>query len=162
MKNLSFMGIGPKIGAIVLPWLTLAIFFSTKFRSTFVYFEDVNRILFFAGLVILITGSVMYLLTIPLLLNGLKHTKLITSGTYYLCCNPLYTSILLLIIPGISLMMNSWLVLTTSVVGMIFCKIYIKQEYAEMEKFFGDDYRKYRNETPEFFPFPVKKLSGTL
>ncbi len=74
-----------------------------------------------------------------------------------LCCNPLYASFLLLIIPGISLMMNSWLIMTTSIAGYIVFKIVIRSEYTEMEKFFGDEYIKYRKSTPEFFPFPVKK-----
>jgi protein-S-isoprenylcysteine O-methyltransferase Ste14 len=99
----------------------------------------------------------MYLLTAPALLKGLKETRLVTTGTYYLCCNPLYSSLLLIIIPGISFMMNSWLVVTTSIVGYILFRIFIKSEYAEMEKFFGDDFIRYRAETPEFIPLPVKK-----
>jgi protein-S-isoprenylcysteine O-methyltransferase Ste14 len=158
MKKLNFMGIGPKVGIVVLPWLAIAIFFSMKFRSSFTFIEDVNKILFLVGLVLLIIGSVMYLLTIPSLLNGLKNTKLITTGTFYLCCNPLYGSIILLIIPGVSFMMNSWLVLTTSLIGIILCKIFIKSEYAEMEKFFGDEFIRYKDKTPEFLPFPVKKI----
>jgi protein-S-isoprenylcysteine O-methyltransferase Ste14 len=103
-------------------------------------------------------GSIMYILTIPVLLSGLKNTKLITTGTYYLCCNPLYTSIMLLLIPGISFMMNSWLVLTTSLTGIILCKIFIKSEYVEMEEFFGDEFRRYKDRTPDFIPFPLKKI----
>jgi protein-S-isoprenylcysteine O-methyltransferase Ste14 len=90
------------------------------------------------------------------------NSKLITTGTYYLCCNPLYASIILMVIPGVSLMMNSWLVMTTSIVGYILLKIFIKSEYAEMEDFFGEDFRKYRNETLDFFPLPVKKLFRAL
>jgi len=90
-------------------------------------------------------------------LKGLKKTKLITTGTYYLCCNPLYASIIIFLIPGISLMMNSWIIITTSIIGYPLCKIFIKSEYVEMEKFFGDDFRKYRAETPEFLPFPYRK-----
>jgi len=157
MNKLNFMGIGPKIGGVALPWLAIAIFFTLKFKSSFIYFEDGTKILFLIGLALVITGSIMYFLTVPALLKGLKETKLVTAGTFYLCCNPLYTSIILFIIPGISLMMNSWLVLTTSIVAFTLFKIFIKSEYAEMEKFFGDDYRKYKAKTPEFFPFPIKK-----
>jgi protein-S-isoprenylcysteine O-methyltransferase Ste14 len=158
MKKLNFMGIGPKVGIIVLPWLAVVIFLTVKFKSSFAYFADSNRILFFTGLVIVIAGSLIYFLTVPVMLKGLIKTKLITTGTYYLCCNPLYASIILLIIPGLSLMMNSWLILTTSIIGYILLKTFIKSEYEEMEKVFGDDFRKYRLETPEFFPLPYKKL----
>jgi protein-S-isoprenylcysteine O-methyltransferase Ste14 len=158
MKRMSFMGIGPKVGVIVLPWLAVAIFLAIKFKASFAYSADVHRILFFFGLSLVVAGSLLYFLTVPSMLKGLINTRLITTGTYYLCCNPLYASIILFIIPGVSLMMNSWLVLTTSIVGYVLLKVFIKSEYEEMEKLFGDDYRKYRNETPEFFPFPVKKI----
>jgi protein-S-isoprenylcysteine O-methyltransferase Ste14 len=157
MNKLHFMGIGPKIGGIALPWLAVAIFFTIKFKNTFAYFEERNKILFFFGLAILITGLILYFLTVPVLLKGLKETKLVTNRSFYLCCNPLYMAIILFIIPGTSFMMNSWLVLTTSIVAFTLFKVFIKSEYAEMEKFFGDDYRKYRAETPEFFPFPIRK-----
>jgi protein-S-isoprenylcysteine O-methyltransferase Ste14 len=157
MKKLNFMGIGPKVGLVVLPWLAVAIFLSVKFRSSFTYFADARKILFFSGLVLIVIGSILYFLTIPYLMKGLKNTELITTGTFYLCCNPLYASIILFIIPGLSLLMNSWLILTTSVAGFILMKLFIKSEYEEMERFFGDNFKKYRLETPEFFPFPVKK-----
>jgi uncharacterized membrane protein len=109
MNKLNFMGIGPKVGVIVLPWLAIAIFLTMKFKSSFAYFADINRIMFFSGLAIVIAGSILYFLTIPALLKGLKNTKLITNSTYYLCCNPLYASIILLIIPGVYLMIHGLL-----------------------------------------------------
>ena len=151
------MGIGPKVGRIVLPWLAASIFFSLKFKSPFTYPGEENRIIFYSGLALVILGSILYVLTIPALLKGLKETKLVTTGTFYLCCNPLYSAIILFIIPGVSLMMNSWLVLTTSIVGFALLKVFIKSEYVEMEKFFGNDFRKYKADTPDFLPFPVKK-----
>lgn len=157
MNRLNSMGIGPKIGGIILPWLAVAIFLTLRYKNSFTYFKDGSKFLFFFGLALVIIGSIMYFLTAPALLKGLKETKLITTGTYYFCCNPLYSSIILFIIPGISFMMNSWLILTTTVIGFPLCKIFIKSEYLEMERFFGDDFRKYRANTPEFLPFPVKK-----
>lgn len=158
MKKLNFMGIGPKIGIIVFPWLIITILLSVKLKETFLISARGDRLLFYAGLVLVIAGALLYFLTVPALLKGLKETRLMTSGTFYLCCNPLYTSILLFIIPGVSLMMNSWIVLTTSIAGYILFKMSIRKEYEEMEEFFGDDFRKYRSETPEFFPFPFRKL----
>ena len=157
MNKLNFMGIGPKIGGITLPWLAVAIFLSLRFKNSFTYLDHRSKVIFFCGLGMLIMGTLLYLFTIPSLMKGLKETKLVTTGTFYLCCNPLYSSIILFIIPGISLMMNSWLVLTTSIVGFTLLKVFIKSEYKEMEKFFGNDYRQYKAETPDFLPFPLKK-----
>lgn len=157
MNKLNFLGIGPKIGVVALPWLALSIFFSLKFKDVFAYLETGNRILFFTGLAVTIAGAILYFVTAPALLKGLKETRLVTAGGYYLCCNPLYAAIILLIIPGVSLIMNSWLVLSTSIIAYLLFRTFIKSEYAEMEKFFGEEYRKYRAETPEFIPLPVKK-----
>jgi protein-S-isoprenylcysteine O-methyltransferase Ste14 len=151
------MGAGPKIGIIVLPWLAGSIFLTLKFRNAFVFSDNAARTLSLIGFGWLIVGIIIYLLTVPVLLKGLKTTKLMKTGTFYLCSNPLYSSIILFILPGISLMMNSWLVLTTSVIAFASFRIFIKCEYEELEKFFGDDYRKYRKVTPEIFPFPYKK-----
>ena len=73
----------------------------------------------------------------------------------------LYSAGLVLLILGLAFYFSTvpllWLVLTTNITGYIAFKVVIKKEYTEMEKFFGEEYRKYRAITPEFFPFPVKK-----
>lgn len=160
MEKLNFYGVGPKIGRIVLPWLAVTIIISLIFKGSFKYLPDEKRILFFVGLALVILGFIMYFSTIPALLRGIKETTLITKGAFYLCCNPLYTAIILFLIPGTSFMMNSWLLLTTSVVAYIVFKIYIRGEETELENFFGESYTTYRSSTPEFFPFPVKKMFG--
>jgi protein-S-isoprenylcysteine O-methyltransferase Ste14 len=105
----------------------------------------------------MIFGLGFYFSTVRLLLKGLRETRLVTNGAFSLCQNPLYSSIILFIIPALSLIMNSWLILTSCIVGYIMFKIYIKKEYTELEHIFGEDYIKYRNETPEFFPWASKK-----
>jgi protein-S-isoprenylcysteine O-methyltransferase Ste14 len=157
MNKLNFLGIGPIIGGVALPWLAVSILLSMRFKAVFVFPDTWNRVIFIAGLVLVSLGVLMYLFIAPALLRGLKETRLITGGAYHLYRNPLYAAIILFIIPGTSFLLNSWLVLTTSLVAFTLFKVYIKREYAEMEKLFGEQYRKYRTETPEFFPIPVKK-----
>jgi len=156
MEKLNFYGVGPKIARVFIPWLFLSIIFSFVFKHKFV-FSDQGKTLFIIGLIITLTGLVLYFATLPLLLKGINDCRLVTQGAFSLCSNPLYSSIMLLIIPGTSLMINSWLVLTSSLIGYIMFKVNIKYEYKEMEKFFGEEYRKYRRETPEFFPLPLRK-----
>jgi protein-S-isoprenylcysteine O-methyltransferase Ste14 len=68
----------------------------------------------------------------------------------------LAVAVLLFIIPALSLLLNSWLVLASNVVGYIVLKIFIGHEYLELEKFFGEEYLKYKSKTREFFPLPIK------
>jgi len=157
MPKLNFLGIGPRIASVLLPWLVLSIILSTRYKSVFAIASGKSLPLLIIGIVLLTFGLVFYGSTVRLLLKGLNETRLVTNGAYSVCQNPLYSSIILFIIPALSLILNSWLVLTSSVIGYLLFKINIRKEYIELEKFFGDDYKKYRSETPEFFPFPVKK-----
>jgi protein-S-isoprenylcysteine O-methyltransferase Ste14 len=157
MNKLNFLGIGPKIAIILIPWLAATIVMSCLHIDTFKFVHDGSLLLSIAGVILLIIGIIFYLSTVTTLLKGLKETRLMTTGTYGLCQNPLYASLILMIIPALSLLLNSWLILTSCIVGFIIFKRFIRQEYEELEKFFGDNYLKYKNQTPEFFPFPVKK-----
>jgi protein-S-isoprenylcysteine O-methyltransferase Ste14 len=159
MNKLSFFGIGPKMATILLPWITATIILSSNNNRLFVYTAGDNTFLLLAGIGIMTAGLVFYFSTIRFLLKGLKETKLMTAGPYRLCQNPLYSSIILCMIPALSLMLNSWLVLTSSIVGYILFKRFIRNEYAELEKIFGEDYLKYKKTTSEFIPFLSKSGS---
>jgi protein-S-isoprenylcysteine O-methyltransferase Ste14 len=160
MEKLSFFGVGPKIARITLPWLALTIVMTLIKKELFVFTVANVLLVRDIGYAILGTGLLLYFVTVRKLLKGLKETKLVTTGGFYLCQNPLYASLILMIIPGIAVISNSWLILTTSVIGFIMFKVHIGSEYKELERIFGESYLKYKRETPEFFPFPVKKLFG--
>jgi protein-S-isoprenylcysteine O-methyltransferase Ste14 len=156
MNKLSFFGIGPKIGKILLPWLAVTIILSCT-TNLFTFTPENTRVLKIAGTVLMIFGLIFYFSTLRILLKGLKETRLLTKGSFSLCQNPLYAAIILFMIPALAMLLNSWLVLTSSLVGYIIFKLHIKHEYEMLEKFFGEEYLKYKRETPEFFPLPVKK-----
>jgi protein-S-isoprenylcysteine O-methyltransferase Ste14 len=156
MKKLNFLGIGPKVAAIVLPWLTLTIVLSSIYKEQFVYSISASDEVLVFGIILMTIGLSLYFSTVKLLMKGLKETKLVTTGAYSLCQNPLYTSFVLFIIPALSLILNSWLILTTSVAGYILFSIFVRHEYKELESVFGEEYLRYKSTTPEFFPNPFK------
>ena len=161
MEKLKFLGIGPKMVVITFPYLAIAIALSIVYFPLFRFAEDPGKIIRFFGILILLGGIVFYGFTANSLIRGLRKTQLLTSGTYSLCQNPLYAAFILMILPGLALILNSWLVLLTSLVMYVPFKIYIHQEYEEMERFFGDEYLEYRKNTPELIPFPLKKWFGS-
>ena len=157
MNKLNFLGIGPKIAIVLLPWLGTSIIISCLYRDTFNYTRESSQILLAGGIVMMAAALIFYLSTVRMLLKGLRETRLMTKGPYRLCQNPLYASMIIGIIPALSLLLNSWLILTSSVVGYFLFKLFIKSEYAELEKFFGEDYLKYKKNTPELFPIPKRR-----
>jgi len=160
MKKLNTLGIGPKIGIVTIPYFLVTLFLSIYYKDIFRVCTTFDRPLYIAGIILLVIGLVFYAVTVRLLLKGIKTTTLMTTGTYYLCQNPLYAGIMLMILPSVSFLLHTWLILTTSLVAYIIFKINIKSEYLEMESFFGEAYLAYKKNTPELFPFPFKKWFG--
>ena len=156
MDKLNFLGIGPKIAVVLLPWLGTSIVLSCTDMRLFKYMSETSDFMIVAGIAIMLLGLIFYFSTVKMLLKGLKETRLMTKGPYSCCQNPLYASLILFIIPALSLLLNSWLIFTASIAGYILFKLFIRSEYIELEKFFGDDYLKYKRETPEFIPFLTK------
>lgn len=156
MKKMDFYGVGPKIGRILIPWWAVTIILSLTTHS-FRITPERSTTLTIIGAAYLALGLIFYFTSVKLLLKGLKEGKLVTKGTFSLCQNPLYVSFVFMLIPAIGVLLNSWLVLTTCIVGFILMKVYISNEYHILEEAFGDEYLKYKAETPEFFPLPVKK-----
>ena len=161
MQKLSALGIGPKIGIVALPFLALAIILTLIYPEIFSFGPEAKKPLIIAGIVVMVVALILYAATARALLEGVKNNKLMTTGPFRYCQNPLYALMILLLIPGIALLLNSWVVLITSVIAYIIFKINIHTEYEEMEKFFGEEYREYQKRTPEFFPL-VKTLSLLL
>jgi protein-S-isoprenylcysteine O-methyltransferase Ste14 len=153
MAKLNFYGVGPKIGRIALPYLAVSIILTLLFPALFTFGAEAKKPLLIVGAILLISGLALYFATVKKLLDGLKNSKLVTSGTFRYCRNPLYAFLILMVIPGLGLMLNSWIILTTTIPGYIVFKVYIREEYREMESFFGETYREYSKKTPEFFPF---------
>ena len=123
------------------------------FSEIFSFGAALKKPLLIAGAIWLGIGLIFYAATVKALLTGIKQTRLMTTGPYKYSQNPLYAVMILFIIPGIALLLNSWLVLITSIIAYIIFKINIHKEYEEMEKFFGEEYREYRKRTPDFFLF---------
>jgi protein-S-isoprenylcysteine O-methyltransferase Ste14 len=153
MEKLNFLGCGPKIARVAIPFLVVAIVLTIVYPAIFTFGPVMKMPLLIAGILLLAAGVICWAITVRYLLIGLKSTKLITNGPYALCRNPLYATILLLVVPGLSLVLNSWIILLTPVLAYIQFRSHIKTEYNEMEKFFGEAWKEYAKKTPELFPF---------
>ena len=82
MPKLNFLGIGPRIATVLLPWLVLTIVLSTHYKETFAFTPGKSTILMISGAVLLFIGLIFYGSTVRLLLKGLNETRLVTNGTY--------------------------------------------------------------------------------
>ena len=154
MEKLTFLGIGPKIGRIVLPYLASAIALTIIFPAKFTFGKAVEEPFLIAGIILLAVALVFYLTTLRLMLPGIRANRLVTGGAYRLCRNPLYSALILFLVPGLGLLLNSWIIITTSILGYLVFRKFIHEEEELLERLFGDEYREYHEKTSQFFPHP--------
>jgi protein-S-isoprenylcysteine O-methyltransferase Ste14 len=157
MEKLSFLGVGPKIARIAIPFLVIAIVLTVLFPGIFTFGTSAEKPLLFAGIILLAIAIVFYISTLSVLVPGIRGNRLVTGGVYRLCQNPLYAALLLFLIPGLGLVLNSWIIPLTSLLGSLAFRKYIHEEEDLLERLFGDEFRQYRDKTSFFFPNPFKK-----
>ncbi len=87
---------------------------------------------------------------------GMDSSKLITSGIYRYSRNPQYAGWFLTLL-GISIAGRSGLALLLTIALIIGIHLYnIKLEEPYLERIFGDEYLRYKENTPRYFGMPKK------
>jgi protein-S-isoprenylcysteine O-methyltransferase Ste14 len=89
-----------------------------------------------------------------------KPGKLITQGPFALCRNPIYSSIIVFIIPSLALIFHSGLIFSISLVLYLGFKISIHGETSLLRRTFGEEYEIYEKSVNEIIPFPRYLFRG--
>jgi protein-S-isoprenylcysteine O-methyltransferase Ste14 len=156
--SMTLGGIGPKLALLCLPYIILSLIVMYRFPPFFDlgflnlhYIKVIAFIWAGAGFIFWITSAIYFLMYF-------KPGRLITMGPFALCRNPIYSSIIVFIIPGLAVIFHSGLILSISVVLYIGFKISIHGESHVLKDTFGDEYEKYKKSVNEIFPFPLDLL----
>lgn len=151
MDKMPLHGIGMKLKIIGGIFFIIACIINYSFYPFF-------SIIFIPYIITLIVGIALLLIGVPILIFAAKDLikaynsdKLVTTGLYSISRNPMYGSFIIFIIPGISFVLNSWIILTGSLIMYILLRIFIKEEEIYLEKRFGQKYRDYKNKVGLLF-----------
>ncbi len=152
--TMTLGGIGPKLMLMCLPYIILALLVGYKYPEflNIAYLE--NLFARNVGLIWLITGIVFWISSVIIFLQDFKTGKLITRGTFGLCRNPIYASMLIFIIPAFAIIFHSGLIASIALVFYLGFKISIHGENILLERTFGNDFENYRKSVNEIIPFP--------
>ena len=151
---MTLFGCGPKLAILCLPYIILSLtvmyiypeFFDLKFLDI-IYAKVI-------GLIWLGIGVVFWIYSAVFFLKYFKPGELITSGPFGLCRNPIYSSIIVFIIPSLALIFHSGLVFSISLVLYIGFKISIHGETNVLRRIFGEKFEIYEKSVNEILPFP--------
>ena len=151
-EKMSILGIGAKLTMMTFLYSILIIVFSNSIGlNPRINFVPYNFLLIF-GVILLIVGIPFLFISIITLNKAYKADLLRTYGVYSICRHPLYSSWIIFIIPGIGLLLNSWILLTVPIIMYIVFRILIKQEELYLQNKFGEKYIVYKNKVSLLLP----------
>ena len=157
---MTYGGIGPKLALLCLPYIILAIIVMYRYPEFFdLKFLDFPHVKVF-GFAWLGLGIILWISSAIVFLKHFKTGKLITHGPFALCRNPIYSSIIVFIIPSLALIFHSGLLFSISVVIYIGFEISIHGENRLLNRSFGEEYELYEKSVNEIFPFPRYLFRG--
>jgi proline iminopeptidase len=114
------------------------------------------------GVALIAAGVLLWGAAIVQLLAGFPRGKLVTSGAYGVVRNPIYASVALLVLPGVSLATATWVYLVPAALLCVAVEAFIGFEERDLLRVFGDEYRRYTAHVPRLVPFTRPGGSGPL
>jgi protein-S-isoprenylcysteine O-methyltransferase Ste14 len=155
----TISAIGGGVELVVLPYAAAAITLTVLRHDAFRWFFLPRALTIGAGLALAGAGVAFYAATVRLFLREFKTGKLITTGTFAWCRNPIYASFIVFFAPAAGLLADSWLIFSLAAAIYAVLKIFIREEDRELEAAFGDEYRRYAARVNEVLPIPPARPS---
>ena len=104
------------------------------------------------GLILVMSGVVLWAEALRLIVKGIRGKRLITTGVFQYTRNPLYAAIIFLLIPGAALILQNLLFMLVSVVMVfVFKRLIVREEAALLEEY-GDLYARYLKNVSQLIP----------
>ncbi len=138
------LGVGPLIAAPSFLYLAAAIVLHYALFPLFAFTTHPGLALRLVGAVLIAFGLVMLASCGLSVMKAFREERLLTDGFFAVFPNPMYAAYVLLIVPGLALLLGSWLVLTASAVVYCFFRAFIGGEDRWLQDKFGDAYQEYR------------------
>jgi protein-S-isoprenylcysteine O-methyltransferase Ste14 len=145
-QRMKIEGAGPKIMAPLFVMFAIAAWISYTYRPTFDYPLVPAEWTLALGALCLLVGVPFWLLSTGMFLLAYFRGRLETRGPFAVMPNPIYGSWIVFVLPGISLVLNWWPILLTSVVMYIAQRIFIHAEDDALREKFGRQYEEYRRD----------------
>ncbi len=160
--SLTLGGIGPKLVLLCLPYIILSLIVMYRYPEFFdLKFINLPYVKML-GFIWLGLGFIFWICSAIFFIRYFKGNNLVTRGPFSLCRNPIYSSIIVFIIPSLALIYHSGLIFSISLVLYIGFKISIHGESNLLRRTFGEEYEKYEKSVNEMIPFPRYLFKRTI
>ena len=142
MINIKILiGAGDKIMLFTLPFMVGGIVLNILYPH---FFElHLGLVGIYIGVILLAVGIPFWLFSVVQMIRYVPQNKLITKGPFGLIPHPIYTSVAILVIPGLSFMFDTWVGLLIGTILYIISRIFRGQEDKKLSGIFAEDYQIY-------------------
>ena len=142
MNIKQLVGSGDKIMGLTLPFVLAGIILNVLYPQWFKMNAGLAGVII--GLVLLVLGIPFWLISVVQMLKYVPQNKLITKGPFLLVLHPIYTSVALLVFPGLSFVFDTWVGLLIGVILYIISRIFRHQEERALSDMHTEAYPTYR------------------
>jgi protein-S-isoprenylcysteine O-methyltransferase Ste14 len=146
-------GIGPLLFSLSTIYGLIILIVDNHFYPMFqVKFLPYQYFIYLATTVFII-GIPFFITSIITITRAYNANKLVTNGIFKFCRHPLYASWVVFIVPGIVLLLNSWIGFTIPIFMYIILWFLIRKEEKYLENTFGRKYLNYKKKVPAILPY---------
>jgi len=151
-EKMTRWGVGPMFASLSIIYGLFMIMLSRHFEPLLEINFIPHRLLATVGILLILIGIPFNIVAIVIVTRAFNAGNLVTGGIFGMCRHPLYAAWVVFIVPGIMLLVNSWIGLTTPPVMYFILRILVKKEEIYLEKMFGDKYLAYKKRVPAVLP----------
>lgn len=149
---MTFWGIGPKFTLFSAIYCIFIVALSKYFDPLFKIYFIPYGILATVGGLLIILGLPFYIISLITIKRAFIAESLVTEGTFGMCRHPVYASWIVFFVPGMMLLINSWIGLSASFVMYFLILLFVQEEEIYLETVFGDNYLGYKKRVPLILP----------
>lgn len=142
MRLAVLVGAGDRIMGLTAPFAALGL--AANLAWPWAFEVAWGRPAAIAGGVLLALGVPMWLTSAIQILVFVPRKRLITRGPFALVLHPLYTSVALLVLPGLGLLLGSWLGVVVGAILYGASRRFAPSEERALAEQFPDEYPAYR------------------
>jgi protein-S-isoprenylcysteine O-methyltransferase Ste14 len=142
MKLKVLVGSGDRIMSLTLPFIVIGIAANILWPRMFTLGFGLGGLI--AATVLLVVGVPVWLSSVALVLINVPRKRLITTGPFAVILHPMYTVVALLVLPGVGLILDTWVGAGIGLVLYGASRIYSPREDEILKKFFPAEYPAYR------------------
>ncbi len=150
--GMNIIGSGGMIILFTLPFLLLALylqFYLPRIAALPVGLGYLIPI----GYILLVIGLFFWGIAVLQLISGFSQGNLITTSAYSIVRNPIYASMIWLVLPAVSFITQTWIYLAVSVFIYLGVMLFIRKEEKRLLAAFGKEYEDYLKRVHRLIPF---------